>query len=143
MKKLTKGFTLIELLVVIAIIGILAAIVFVNVNSARNQAKDATVKSELAQIRTQAEVFYSLQTPGTYYGMDGSGTANIGNMLAIATLQGTTPTKNITGSGVTPSLYCIQYVLPSGTAGSWCVDNTGYSGSTANCNATKFSCSGT
>ncbi len=48
MKK--NAFTLIELLVVIAIVGILAAIVFVAVNSATAKARDAKRKFEITQI---------------------------------------------------------------------------------------------
>ena len=54
----TRGFTLIELLVVIAIIGILASVVLASLNSARDKGADAAIKSNLNNIRAQAEIFY-------------------------------------------------------------------------------------
>ena len=53
-----RGFTLIELLVVIAIIGILASVVLASLNSARDKGSDAAIKSNLNNIRAQAEIVY-------------------------------------------------------------------------------------
>lgn len=53
-----RGFTLIELLVVIAIIGILAAVVLASLNTARDKGEDAAIKSNLNNIRAQAELVY-------------------------------------------------------------------------------------
>lgn len=55
---LKRGFTLIELLVVIAIIGILASVVLASLNSARDKGTDAANKSNLNNIRAQAEIVY-------------------------------------------------------------------------------------
>lgn len=53
-----KGFTLIELLVVIAIIAILSAIGLVALNGAREKARDAQRRSDIAQIRTALSLYY-------------------------------------------------------------------------------------
>ncbi len=54
-----KGFTLIELLVVVAIIGILASVVLASLNSARSKGRDAKRLSEIKQLMTALEMYYS------------------------------------------------------------------------------------
>jgi prepilin-type N-terminal cleavage/methylation domain-containing protein len=126
-KKKKKGFTLIELLVVIAIIGILATIVIVNVNSARNKANDVAIKAALDQIRAQAELYYDGTGASTYNGLT----------TAVPTEMGTIGTA-ITNNGGSAfvvsdatSSYCAKATLKTGT--SWCVDSTGYVGASSTC----------
>lgn len=57
-RKFLTGFTLIELLVVIAIIGLLATIVAVSVNHARQKARDAKRINDLKQFSTALELCY-------------------------------------------------------------------------------------
>ena len=54
-----KGFTLIELLVVIAIIGLLSTLAVVALGSARQKARDAKRVSDLKQIQTALELYYT------------------------------------------------------------------------------------
>jgi len=54
----SQGFTLIELLVVISIIGILSSFAVVSLNSARQKARDALRKGDMAQLRTAISLYY-------------------------------------------------------------------------------------
>jgi prepilin-type N-terminal cleavage/methylation domain-containing protein len=57
--KNRKGFTLVELLVVISILGILATIGLVAFSSAQARGRDTQRKSDLKQISTALELYYS------------------------------------------------------------------------------------
>jgi type II secretion system protein G len=63
-----KGFTLIELLVVIAIIGILATIVLVSLNSARQKARDTRRIGDLRQVALALEMYYDDHVSAGYPG---------------------------------------------------------------------------
>ena len=68
-----RAFTLLELLVVVAIIGLLSAITLAFLNESRAKGSDTAVKKALAEARTQAEVFYSVND-GRYVVTPGSAT---------------------------------------------------------------------
>ena len=57
-----RGFTLIELLVVTAIIALLASVVLASLNTARSKARDARRLSDMKQIQTALEFYYSDHT---------------------------------------------------------------------------------
>lgn len=145
--KNSKGFTLIELLVVIAIIGILSSVVLASLNTARGKGADAAIKSNLASIRTQAEIVYD--TLGNYgVGFSATGgttaacpTATASNLFGTTTiLSQITAARTATG-GATADVVCVTDVtsasnaarwavaakLKSDTTLGWCVDSTGAS----------------
>lgn len=123
-----RGFTLIELLVVIAIIGILSSVVLASLNTARNKGADAAVKSNLANARGEAELFYDSQTTPTYVGVCGTDANAIGdNVAAAGTAGGGTPFCNATASAwvaAAPLKVQNQFGTSSG-ADYYCVDSAG------------------
>jgi prepilin-type N-terminal cleavage/methylation domain-containing protein len=139
MKK-NKGFTLIELLVVIAIIGILSSVVLASLNSARNKGADAAIKSNLANMRTQAELYYDANSgysSATIADLPATGCTAATSVFLDATITsaiasiksangGTDPICVIGGTdGAKASSWSMSSVLKAG--GSWCVDSTGAS----------------
>jgi len=127
--KKRTGFTLVELLVVIAIIGLLSTIVLVSFGPVRNQARDTAIKANLSQMRLAAEIKYV--NDATY--VTTTSRADYSAALAAAEAAGGTVTDEFSASA-----YCIQSTLPGG--GSWCLDSTGYIGTTANCDAVGYDC---
>lgn len=117
-----KGFTLIELLVVIAIIGILSSVVLASLNSARNKGSDASVKSQMTQVRSEAEISYD--TRGYSYAsvctdaaslLEGAASAGGGNYACFDEIGSWTASAP----------------LKSNSAIHFCVDSTGAAATTS------------
>ncbi len=146
-KTSTHGFTLIELLVVIAIIGILSSVVLASLNTARAKGANAAIKTDLVNMRAQAELIYDTPGSGNSYGNVCADTVYIqAAMQAAATAAGSTAVLNVTagtaGMGTiagdpanvvtchsSASAWAIESPLkiPEGTFNFWCVDNSGTS----------------
>ena len=88
MLKGRQGFTLIELLIVVVIIGILAAIAIPKFSATREKAYFSAMKSDLKNLQSQQEIYYS--NPANNYNYTTSLTG-----LEFAPSQGVTATVGV------------------------------------------------
>ncbi len=129
-KNYKKGFTLIELLVVIAIIGVLAAVVLSATNSARTKGGDAAVQANLANIRSQAALYYDGTGAGTYgTAQDNACTATANTLWADPTIAAAVVQAQAQATAVgcdsTTSTFAIAATLKTTPANVYCVDSNG------------------
>ena len=135
-----EGFTLIELLVVIAIIGILSAVVLASLNTARSKGNYAAVKSNLATIQTQAELYYDANsnTYGATVATSSGACSTAATMFVDPTIKAAISSATLAGSTVTCGLAPGFYdVIATGTGGllgsNWCINSQGAGTSTTAC----------
>ena len=121
MKFSKKGFTLIELLVVIAIIGILAAIVFVNVSSARDKARDAAVKANMASFPAAAEMIYDGEGSSYAKVCDSGKDSKKAYDAALKAIGGTDGTDGHCDAAVNTYVVCVR--LATDKTKAWCIDS--------------------
>jgi general secretion pathway protein G len=101
MKK-RSGFTLVEILIVVVILGILAAIVIPQFSDASEQAKDATLVSDLQTVRSQIQL-YKLHHNAKLPGVTG-GAGFIDAMTKYTDVDGKLATTQAPGGGFGPYL---------------------------------------
>jgi prepilin-type N-terminal cleavage/methylation domain-containing protein len=128
--SLKRGFTLIELLVVIAIIGILSSVVLASLNTARSKGADAAIKSNLNNLRAQAELVYD--TTNSYATVCADPNVDRAVRAAAAAQGGTASLTGTAASSATvtscqndATRWAVTAPLKSATTLNFCVDSTG------------------
>ena len=106
-----KGFTLIELLIVVVIIGILAAIAIPKFANTKEKAYVASMKSDLRNLVTAQEAYFSDRT--SYTTTTGLGTAyaaSAGVTVTVASPTGTGWSATATHQALASTRSCFIYV---------------------------------
>ena len=109
LRNTRKGFTLIELLIVVVIIGILAAIAIPKFANTKEKAYVASMKSDLRNLVTAQEAYFSDRTAYTTTGGLGDAyKASAGVTVTVGTPSGTGWTATSAHSATTKT--CFIYV---------------------------------
>jgi type IV pilus assembly protein PilA len=112
MVRNTKGFTLVELLVVTVVIGVLASIAIPSFGSTKEKAYVASMKSDLRNLATAQEVYfsqYATHKAGSATNVGGSATSGIDNFnvssgnSVVATIAGNGWSATAVNSGTAVS----------------------------------------
>src|SRR3712207_6804699 len=106
-----KGFSLIELLIVLVIIGILAAIAIPKFANTKEKAYVASMKSDLRNLVTAQEAYFSDRTSyTTTTGLGDAYKASAGVTVAVGTPTGTGWTATATHQALPTTRSCFIYV---------------------------------
>lgn len=130
MSNKNRGFTLIELLIVVAIMGVLASVVMSSISSARNKAKDVSIKSSLSSIMAKAEVEYD----GDYDVVCGANSVAQNTEIADVISAVNSISGGVAVCGKPASGHAGSWAVSSPLiiSGNWCVDSSGVSREIAN-----------
>ena len=110
-----KGFTLIELLIVVVIIGILAAIAIPKFSQTREKAYFAAMKSDLKNLASQQEIYYS-DTYGYTISADDLGYVTSDAVtVTIALMDGISGWSATSAHDALPGLGCAIYYGGTGS----------------------------
>ncbi len=111
-----KGFTLIELLIVVVIIGILAAIAIPKFSNTKEKAYLAAMKSDLRNLVTAEEAYFSDFTTYTSTGADANYTTSAGVTVVISVTAGPPVSYNGVATHTGTAESCAIYINESPSA---------------------------